>query len=34
MISKAIQDFDWDKVFSDKSTDKKPPFSQKLFSIS
>ena len=34
MISKAIQGFDWDKAFSDKSTDEKAPILQKLFSIS
>ena len=34
IISKAIEGFDWDKAFSDKSTDKKALFLQKLFSMS
>ena len=34
MISKAIQGFDWDKAFLDKSTEEKVLLSQKLFSTS
>ena len=32
MISKAIQGFDWDKAFLDKSTEKKASIFTKLFS--
>ena len=34
IISKPVEGFDWDKAFSDKSTDAKALFLQKLFSMS